>query len=80
MQLYSVFNDHYCEEDSFSGLCNQNSMVYNARIVVRLFYHRGWNVHEVTGKKFENIFVLSTLMPRRMKPIILITGHSAELK
>lgn len=45
VQLYSHFNDHYCgvcydaARDAFSGLCNQNSMVYNAWIVMRLFYH-----------------------------------------
>lgn len=46
MQHYSHFNDHYsavCYDAQqhlqlfFSGLCNQNSMVYNARIVMRLF-------------------------------------------
>jgi hypothetical protein len=68
-------------QNIFEGLCNQNSMVYNAWIVMRLFYRR----LESSRKEKKNILVnyfmfsFSSFMPRRMKPIILITDYSAEL-
>lgn len=49
--------------DSFSGLCNQNSMVYNAWIVMRLFYHRFVcsfrDLHELFRRRKTFFFSLS---------------------